>query len=68
MNKNEKELLMQILEALNKCENKLERLESNSLDEITLENYEDIVTPITEEMFDAIVKATGSRLVFMAIA
>ena len=68
MNKNEKELLMQILEALNKCENKLERLESNSLDEITLENYEDIVTPITEEMFDAIVTATGSRLVFMAIA
>ena len=68
MKDSEKDMLIRILSTLQECDNRLKDLEAQFFHEPTLENIEDIVTPITEEVFDAIVKATGSRLIFMGIA
>jgi isopentenyl diphosphate isomerase/L-lactate dehydrogenase-like FMN-dependent dehydrogenase len=68
MEKSEKDLLVIILKVLNECNQRLEDIESQIYVEPAIENYEDMVTPITKEVFDEIVKATGSKLVFMGIA
>ena len=68
MEKSEKDLLNIILKVLNKCNTRLKDIEEQMYTEPAIENYDDIVTPITKEVFDEIVKATGSKLVFMGIA
>ncbi len=68
MKNNEKDMLIRILKTLQSCDNRLRELEAQFYHEPTLENVDELVTPITEEVFDAIVKATGSRLIFMGIA
>ncbi len=68
MEKSEKDLLIIILKVLNKCNTRLKDIEEQMYTEPAIENYDDIVTPITKEVFDEIVKATGSKLVFMGIA
>ena len=68
MKNNEKDMLIRILKTLQSCDSRLRELEAQFYHEPTLENIDEIVTPITEEVFDAIVKATGSRLIFMGIA
>lgn len=68
MEKSEKDLLIIILKVLNECNTRLKDIEEQMYTEPAIENYDDIVTPITKEVFDEIVKATGSKLVFMGIA
>ncbi|QDP51831.1 MAG: hypothetical protein GOVbin212_50 [Prokaryotic dsDNA virus sp.] len=68
MKNNEKDMLIRILKTLQSCDNRLRELEAQFYHEPTLDNVDELVTPITEEVFDAIVKATGSRLIFMGIA
>lgn len=68
MEKSEKDLLAIILKVLNECNQRLEEIENQLYVEPAVENYEDIVTPITKEIFEEIVKATGTKLVFMGIA
>tara|TARA_Y100000590_G_C15533544_1_gene944108 strand:- start:660 stop:866 length:207 start_codon:yes stop_codon:yes gene_type:complete len=68
MSKPEKDILINILKTLQDCDSRLKELEAQFYHEPTLENIDEIITPITEEVFDAIVKATGSRLIFMGIA
>tara|TARA_R100000329_G_C7593983_1_gene210582 strand:+ start:529 stop:735 length:207 start_codon:yes stop_codon:yes gene_type:complete len=68
MKKSEKDLLIIILKVLNECNTRLKDIEEQMYTEPAIENYDDIVTPITKEVFDEIVKATGSKLVFMGIA
>tara|TARA_Y100001972_G_scaffold41165_1_gene50863 strand:+ start:174 stop:380 length:207 start_codon:yes stop_codon:yes gene_type:complete len=68
MEKSEKDLLVIILKVLNECNQRLEDIESQIYVEPAIENYDDMVTPITKEVFDEIVKATGTKLVFMGIA
>lgn len=68
MEKSEKDLLVIILKVLNDCNQRLEEIENQLYVEPTIENYDDMVTPITKEIFDAIVKETGSKLIFMGIA
>jgi hypothetical protein len=46
----------------------LKEIENQLYVEPTIENYDDIVTPISKEVFDEIVKETGSKLIFMGIA
>tara|TARA_R100001594_G_scaffold110311_1_gene145052 strand:- start:1309 stop:1515 length:207 start_codon:yes stop_codon:yes gene_type:complete len=68
MNSFEKKMLVKILKTIQECDNRLKDLEAQFYHEPTIEDIDQIVTPITEEVFDAIVKATGSRLIFMGIA
>ena len=68
MEKSEKDLLVIILKVLNECNSKLQDIENQLYVEPTIENYDDIVTPISKEVFDEIVKETGSKLIFMGIA
>tara|TARA_R100001510_G_C7633860_1_gene192355 strand:- start:1022 stop:1228 length:207 start_codon:yes stop_codon:yes gene_type:complete len=68
MEKSEKDLLVIILKVLNECNQRLEDIESQIYVEPAIENYDDMVTPITKEVFDEIVKATGTKLIFMGIA
>ena len=68
MNSFEKKMLVKILKTIQECDNRLKDLEAQFYHEPTIEDIDQIVAPITEEVFDAIVKATGSRLIFMGIA
>ena len=68
MNSFEKKMLVKILKTIQECDNRLKDLEAQFYYEPTIEDIDQIVAPITEEVFDAIVKATGSRLIFMGIA
>ena len=68
MEKSEKDLLVIILKVLNECISKLQDIENQLYVEPTIENYDDMVTPISKEVFDEIVKATGTKLIFMGIA
>lgn len=68
MNSFEKKMLVKILKTIQECDSRLKDLEAQFYHEPTIEDIDQIVTPITEEVFDAIVKATGSRLIFMGIA
>jgi|TARA_R100000773_G_scaffold13982_1_gene12826 archaellum component FlaC len=68
MEKSEKDLLVIILKVLNDCNERLKEIENQLYVEPTIENYDDIVTPISKEVFDEIVKETGSKLIFMGIA
>tara|TARA_R100000388_G_scaffold59135_1_gene43515 strand:+ start:947 stop:1153 length:207 start_codon:yes stop_codon:yes gene_type:complete len=68
MEKSEKDLLVIILKVLNECNSKLQDIENQLYVEPTIENYDDMVTPISKEVFDEIVKATGTKLIFMGIA
>jgi len=68
MNSFEKKMLVKILKTIQECDSRLKDLEAQFYHEPTIEDVEEIVTPITKEVFDEIVKATGSRLIFMGIA
>tara|TARA_R100001082_G_C4357768_1_gene157749 strand:- start:1115 stop:1321 length:207 start_codon:yes stop_codon:yes gene_type:complete len=68
MNSFEKKMLVKILKTIQECDSRLKDLEAQFYHEPTIEDIDQIVAPITEEVFDAIVKATGSRLIFMGIA
>jgi|TARA_R100000353_G_scaffold22791_6_gene20081 hypothetical protein len=68
MEKSEKDLLVIILKVLNECNSRLQDIENQLYVEPTIENYDDMVTPISKEVFDEIVKATGTKLIFMGIA
>ena len=61
----EKKMLLELLKTIKECDNRLKTLE----EVLYVENDdEDVVTPISKELYDAIKEATGSGLVFMAIA
>ena len=61
----EKKMLLELLKTIKECDNRLKTLEEVLYVE---DSDEDIVTPITIELYDAIKEATGSKLIFMAIA
>ena len=52
MEKSEKDLLIIILKVLNKCNTRLKDIEEQMYTEPAIENYDDIVTPITKEVFE----------------
>ena len=62
----EKKMLLELLKTIKECDNRLKTLEEVLYVEDS--EVEDIVTPITIELYDAIKEATGSKLIFMAIA
>ena len=62
----EKKMLLELLKTIKECDNRLKTLEEVLYAEDS--EVEDIVTPITIELYDAIKEATGSKLIFMAIA
>ena len=59
-------MLLELLKTIKECDNRLKTLEEVLYAEDS--EVEDIVTPITIELYDAIKEATGSKLIFMAIA
>ena len=61
----EKKMLLELLKTIKECDSRLKTLEEVLYVE---DSDEDIVTPITIELYDAIKEATGSKLIFMAIA
>jgi hypothetical protein len=61
----EKKMLLELLKTIKECDNRLKTLEEVLYVE---DGDEDVVTPITIELYDAIKEATGSKLIFMAIA
>ena len=61
----EKKMLLELLKTIKECDNRLKTLEEVLYVE---DSDEDVVTPITIELYDAIKEATGSKLIFMAIA
>ena len=63
----EKKMLLELLKTIKKCDDRLKMLE-DILHFEPLCEADDIVTPITEELYKAIKEETGSRLIFMAIA
>ena len=62
----EKKMLLELLKTIKKCDDRLKTLEEVLYVEDS--EVEDVVTPITIELYDAIKEATGSKLIFMAIA
>ena len=62
----EKKMLLELLKTIKECDNRLNTLEEVLYAEDS--EVEDVVTPITIELYDAIKEATGSKLIFMAIA
>ena len=62
----EKKMLLELLKTIKECDNRLKTLEEVLYVEDN--ESEDIVTPISKELYDAVKEATGSGLVFMAIA
>ena len=62
----EKKMLLELLKTIKECDNRLKTLEEVLYVEDS--EVDDIVTPITIELYDAIKEATGSKLIFMAIA
>ena len=62
----EKKMLLELLKTIKKCDDRLKTLEEVLY--IDESEAEDIVTPISRELYDAVKEATGSGLVFMAIA
>ena len=62
----EKKMLLELLKTIKECDNRLKTLEEVLYVEDS--EVDDIVTPITVELYDAIKEATGSKLIFMAIA
>tara|TARA_R100000781_G_scaffold106197_1_gene70193 strand:+ start:255 stop:455 length:201 start_codon:yes stop_codon:yes gene_type:complete len=62
----EKKMLLELLKTIKECDNRLKTLEEVLYVEDS--EIEDVVTPITIELYDAIKEATGSKLIFMAIA
>ena len=62
----EKKMLLELLKTIKECDNRLKTLEEVLYVEDS--EIEDVVTTITIELYDAIKEATGSKLIFMAIA
>tara|TARA_R100001463_G_scaffold16777_1_gene43328 strand:- start:297 stop:497 length:201 start_codon:yes stop_codon:yes gene_type:complete len=62
----EKKLLLELLEAIKKCDDRLKTLEEVLY--VADDEMDEVVTPISKELYDAVKEATGSGLVFMAIA
>ena len=68
MNSFEKKMLIEILKTLKECDDRIKTLEARFYDEPTMEDCEEILTPITQELFDKILSITGNKLIFMGIA
>ncbi len=68
MNSFEKKMLIEILKTLKECDDRIKTLEARFYDEPTMEDCEEIITPITQELFDEILSITGNKLIFMGIA
>ena len=62
----EKKMLLELLKTIKKCDDRLKTLEEVLY--VDESEADDIVAPITVELYDAIKEATGSKLIFMAIA
>jgi len=62
----EKKLLLELLETIKKCDDRLKTLEEVLY--VADDEMDEVVTPISKELYDAVKEATGSGLVFMAIA
>tara|TARA_R110002020_G_scaffold371014_1_gene582644 strand:- start:182 stop:382 length:201 start_codon:yes stop_codon:yes gene_type:complete len=62
----EKKMLLELLKTIKKCDDRLKTLEEVLY--VADEESEDMITPISKELYDAVKEATGSGLVFMAIA
>ncbi len=63
----EKKMLLELLKTIKKCDDRLKMLEEVIRPDHS-DELDDIITPVTEELYDAIKEMTGNRLVFMAIA
>ena len=62
----EKKMLLDLLKTIKKCDDRLKTLEEVLY--VVDDESEDMITPISKELYDAVKEATGSGLVFMAIA
>ncbi len=62
----EKKMLLKLLKTIKDCDDRLKTIEEVLY--VDESEAEDIVTPISRELYDAVKEATGSGLVFMAIA
>ena len=62
----EKKMLLELLKTIKECDNRLKTLEEVLY--VADEEMDEVVAPISKELYDAVKEATGSGLVFMAIA
>ena len=62
----EKKMLLELLKTIKECDSRLKTLEEVLY--VADDELDEIVTPISKELYDAVKEATGSGLVFMAIA
>jgi len=62
----EKKMLLELLKTIKKCDDRLKTLEEVLY--VNDDELDEIVTPISKELYDAVKEATGTGLVFMAIA
>ena len=63
----EKKMLLELLKSIKECDAKIKSLEE-ILNVEPLTPLDEIITPVTEELYKAVKEMTGNRLVFMAIA
>ena len=63
----EKKMLLELLKSIKECDSKIKSLEE-ILHIEPLTPLDEIITPVTEELYKAVKEMTGNRLVFMAIA
>ena len=59
-------MLLELLKTIKKCDDRLKTLEEVLY--VNDDELDEIVTPISKELYDAVKEATGTGLVFMAIA
>ena len=62
----EKKMLLELLKTNKKCDDRLKTLEEMLY--VADDEMDEIITPISRELYDAVKEATGTGLVFMAIA
>ena len=63
----EKKMLLELLKSIKECDAKIKSLEE-ILNVEPLTPLDEIITPVTEELYKAVKEMTGNRLVFMAFA
>ena len=62
----EKKMLLELLKTIKKCDDRLKTLEEVLY--VADDEMDEVVAPISKELYDAVKEATGSGLGFMAIA
>jgi len=62
----EKKMLLELLKTIKKCDDRLKTLEEALY--VADDEMNEVVAPISKELYDAVKEATGTGLVFMAIA